>query len=198
MLLGVCALGVAGFVLLHAAFAASSEPVKIGQAAPAFALQDDQGRDVSLASYSGKIVVLEWTNPQCPYVQRHYKEGTFTKLADKYKDQDVVWLAVNSSSSATKDVNRKWSEANKLSYPILDDSAGVVGHVYGAKTTPDLFIIDKQGKVVYMGGIDDDPEAKHADKRINYVDQALAEVTAGKPVTTPETKSYGCSVKYAK
>ena len=118
-------------------------------------------------------------------------------LADKYKSKDVVWLAINSSSSATNEIDKKTVETFSLSYPVLNDSAGSVGRAYGAKTTPHMFIIDKEGKLAYKGGIDNDPQGTKAN-RTNYVAQALDELLAGKPVSTPETKPYGCSVKYAK
>ena len=170
---------------------------KLGETAPQFTLQDQNGKDVSLADFTGKTVVLEWTNPNCPYVQRHYREGTMTKLQSAYKDKGVVWLAINSSHDADNAFNKQWAEKNKLDYPILNDSAGKVGHAYNAKTTPDMFIIDKDGKLVYEGAIDNVPEGDMGSSRINYVEKALDDVLAARPVVTAETKSYGCSVKYA-
>jgi peroxiredoxin len=171
--------------------------VRPGQQAPAFTLQDQNGKQVSLADYAGKTVVLEWFNAQCPFVQRHYKEGTMQSLATKYAGDNVVWLAINSTSNATPAQDKKWVDRHNLSYPILGDSKGQVGQAYGAKTTPHMFIIDKSGKVVYDGAIDNDPDGDNA-SRVNYVQKALDETLAGSSVSTPETKPYGCGVKYGK
>ncbi len=175
----------------------SAAKAAIGQPAPQFTLQDQNGKSISLADYSGKIVVLEWVNPNCPYVQRHYKAKTMISLADKFAPKDVVWLAINTTHDADNAFNKNWVSQNSLDYPILNDSKGVVGHEYGAKTTPDMFIINKDGALAYSGGIDNDPEGDKGSARINYVDQALSELLAGQTVSTPQTKSYGCSVKYA-
>lgn len=175
---------------------AETAKAALGQAAPGFTLSDQNGKRVSLSDYAGKIVVLEWVNPQCPYVQRHYKNQTMESLAEKYRDKGVVWLAINTTSSAAGKDNKAWVEKYSLSYPILDDHGGKVGRLYGAKTTPDMFVIDHSGKIVYKGAIDDDPQAdqEHA---TNYVGETLAKLTTGQSVTPRETKSYGCSVKYA-
>ena len=175
----------------------AADTAAIGATAPAFTLDNSDGKPVSLADYKGKTVVLEWINKDCPFVQRHHAAKTMENLADKYKSKDVVWLAINSSSSATNEIDKKTVETFSLSYPVLNDSAGSVGRAYGAKTTPHMFIIDKEGKLAYKGGIDNDPQGTKAN-RTNYVAQALDELLAGKPVSTPETKPYGCSVKYAK
>ncbi len=167
--------------------------------APQFTLKNYDGKEVSLSDYAGKIVVLEWFNYECPFVVYHYeKPKTMASLAAKYKDKDVVWLAVNSTKHLTTEKNKAFAEEHKLSYPILDDRSGEVGRAYGAKTTPHMFIIDTAGKIVYDGAIDDSPMGSKKEKTINYVDEALAELTAGKEVSTPKTKPYGCSVKYAK
>ena len=173
---------------------AAAGPAALGASAPAFALEDQTGKKVSLSDYAGKVVVLEWINPDCPFVQRHAKAGTMRALSDKYKGQ-VVWLGVNSTSYMGRDNNAKWVADHGLAYPVLDDHAGEVGRLYGAKTTPHMYVIDTSGKLVYEGAIDDDPGGSGASK--NYVDAALTEVLAGKPVSVGQTKSYGCSVKYA-
>jgi peroxiredoxin len=152
---------------------------------------------VSLANYSGKTVVLEWVNPDCPFVQRHYRAGTMSALAAKYGAKGVVWLAVNSTNSMSRSDNTRWAASNGLPYPILDDHEGEVGRLYGARTTPHIFIIDKTGTLVYKGGIDDDPDGKKQGSAVNYADKALEEVVNGRSVSTPETKPYGCAVKYA-
>lgn len=169
----------------------------LGSPAPDFTLEDQEGNKVSLSDYSGKVVVLEWFNYDCPFVIRHYESGTFAKLANKFKDQDVVWLTINTTHYATNADNKKFKEANNLPYSILSDPTGEVGKMYDAKTTPHMYIIDKEGKLVYVGGIDDDPKGE-SEKPNNYVKKALKETLAGNPVSTAETKPYGCSVKYAK
>jgi len=170
-----------------------------GKKAPEFTLNSFDGKQVKLSDYSGKIVVLEWFNFECPYVMGHYGERkTMVELANKYKDKNVVWLAVNSTSHITVEGNKQFAAQQKLPYPILDDRAGVVGHAYGAQTTPHIFIIDPRGNIVYNGAIDNAPLGKtqQGETYVNYVDKALAELTAGKPVTTANTKPYGCTVKY--
>jgi peroxiredoxin len=168
----------------------------IGATAPQFSLQDQDGKTVSLSDYAGKIVVLEWVNPQCPFVQRHYAAKTMITLANNYAGKSVVWIAINSTHTADNAENKSWVSQNSLTYPILNDSSGDVGKAYGAKSTPDMFIIDQSGKLVYEGAIDDDPAGDKGSDRVNYVQKALDEVLAGKPVSTSQTKSYGCSVKY--
>jgi peroxiredoxin len=183
-------------VMLTSLLAADSR-VSTGSSAPQFTLQDQTGKNISLSDYAGKVVVLEWTNPECPFVQRHYKAKTMTTLADTYAKQGVVWIAINSTGSATNAADQAWITANNIQYPILNDSAGATGHAYGATSTPDMFIIDKTGKIVYDGAIDNDPSGDSTSK-VNYVAKALDEVLAGKTVSTPATKSYGCAVHYAK
>jgi peroxiredoxin len=176
----------------------SSGGVKPGDEAPAFSLQDQNGKTVNLSDYNGKIVVLEWFNNGCPYVVRHYKAKTMNDLAGKWKDKDVVWLAVNSTAGKTaaddKAIAGEWS----INHPNLSDTDGTVGKAYGAKSTPHMFIIDKTGKIAYKGAIDNDPENEKGDKKVNYVDKALTELTSGTSVSEPQTQSYGCGIKYAK
>lgn len=168
----------------------------VGTPAPVFTLEDQTGKKVSLSDFAGKVVVLEWLNPECPYVQRHGNAKTMETLAEKYAAKNVVWLGVNSTSSATHDANAKWISQHSLSYPILDDHNGEVGRSYGAKTTPHMYVIDTTGKLVYAGGIDDDPGGSKGSGALNYVDKALDEVTSGKAVTVSQSKPYGCGVKY--
>jgi peroxiredoxin len=169
-----------------------------GRRAPEFTLQSFDGKTVSLSDYRGKTVVLEWFNFECPFVQYHYKANTMIDLAAKYKDKNVVWLAVNSTSHTAPEANREFAQEHKLAYPILDDRSGQVGHAYGAKTTPHLFVIDPGGHIVYDGAIDNSPLGKTADGQepVNYVDNVLAALTTGKDIAVSSTKSYGCSVKY--
>ena len=175
------------------------ESGQVQQALPSFTLTDQAGKDVSLGNFKGRIVVLEWVNPECPYVQRHYKDNTMVDLANEYKDKGVVWLAINSTKHFNQDKNREFHSQHSLPYPVLDDHAGVVGRRFQAKTTPHIFVINEAGQVAYAGAIDDDSSVR-GDKGSaaeNYVKQALDELLAGKAVTTNQTKPYGCSVKYA-
>jgi peroxiredoxin len=188
----------AAFLLAAAGMAtAGSASASLGQTAPDFSLRDQNGNEVKLTAFRGKIVVLEWINPDCPFVQRHYNNGTMKKLAEKYQGQNVVWLAVNSTHYMDDSNNRHWAERFKLPYPILDDKAGTVGELYGAKTTPHMFIIDAQGKLVYDGAIDDDPRGQ-SQSPLPYVDNALQQLVKGESVDVAETRPYGCSVKYKK
>jgi len=170
----------------------------IGQPAPAFSLQDQEGKTISLADQAGKIVVLEWFNEDCPIDMRVYKQDdSMGKLAHKWMGKGVVWLAVNSTKNKTNETNKKAAEKLGINWPILNDAAGDVGHLYGATNTPHMYVIDQTGKLVYMGAIDDDPQGEKSTK-INYVDKALGELTSGTAISNPQTKAYGCSVKYAK
>jgi peroxiredoxin len=169
-----------------------------GKKAPEFSLKSFDGRTITLAEQKGKIVVLEWFNMECPFVQYHYDTvKTMIDLAKKYKDKNVVWLAVNSTSHTTPEANKQFAAKYNLPYPILDDRSGTVGKAYGAKTTPHIFIIDSAGSIVYDGAIDNGPLGKPTGDAVNYVDKALAGLTSGKAVTTVKTDPYGCTVKYA-
>jgi len=173
-------------------------PKPAGKEAPAFTLKDENGKDVSLSDLAGKTVVLEWINPDCPIWMRHFRSKTMIDLASKYQKKDVVWLAINTTHYWTQAKNKQFAE--NLPYPILNDQDGTVGRKYGAKTTPDMRIIDAKGNLLYSGAIDDDPSGRKLKKGTakNYVDEILAQVTAGKSVSYTETRPYGCSVKYAK
>ena len=177
--------------------AESTGHVMINSAAPQFTLQNENGKPVSLSDYAGKIVVLEWTNPDCPFVKAHYKAKTMINLAKQYQPQGVVWLAINSTHDANNASNKAWVAENSLEYPVLNDANGKVGHEYNAKSTPDMFVIDKTGNLVYSGAIDNDPRGEKTTDKVNYVSAALDAVLAGKPVAIAQTKSYGCSVHYA-
>ena len=193
--LGVIALA-ASVAVTHFTKAAD-QTLATGVVAPAFTLPDQTGKTTNLADYTGKIVVLEWTNPDCPFVKAAYKKQEMTKLAEAYKDKGVVWLAINSTGTTTNVKNADWVAKQHIGYPVLNDAAGTVGHAYAAKSTPDMFVIDKTGKVVYSGAIDDDQEGTKGAAATNYVKDALDEVLADKPVATPHTESYGCAVHYA-
>jgi peroxiredoxin len=174
----------------------------IGTKAPTFTLKDTDGKEVKLSDYAGKIVVLEWFNPQCPFVvAAHEKEGALRDMSAKVARDGVVWLSINSGApgkeGAGAEVSKKMREEWKIGNPILIDESGDVGRMYGAKTTPHMFIIDAKGMLAYRGALDNAPRGKvEGEKKINYVEDALAELKAGKPVTTKETRAYGCSVKY--
>jgi len=185
---------VAALALVPAAWAGGAG---VGDAAPDFTLVDQNGNQITLSEIAG-IRVLEWVNPDCPFVQRHYKAGTMKRLAADYAGKGVTWLTINSTNYMDAEANRKFAEAHGLSQHILVDQSGKVGHLYGAATTPHLFVIDSNGRIVYAGAIDDDPRGSEGGAATNYVAAALDEVLAGKPVTVAETKPYGCSVKYAK
>ena len=172
----------------------------VGEAAPAFSLQDLDGNRHALADYRGKVVVLEWYNPNCPVSRRHADEKAMIQLHDEYAD--VVWLGVNSTSPDSGDYmetaeQAAWSTERGVDYAVLHDESGEVGKAYGARTTPHMFIIDPEGVLVYNGAIDDDPPGrKDAAERTNYVDGGLTAELAGQAVSPATTKPYGCSVKY--
>ena len=192
---------VAAFGLLFSAAASSAHAaVEIGKPAPEFSLTDQHGKAVKLSDYAGKIVVLEWFNEGCPYVQKQYTTGAMNATAAKYAEKGVVWLAINSTNSATVASNLKAATEWKMDRPVLDDHAGTVGHAYHATNTPNLFIVGRDGNLIYRGAIDSiaSPDSADISGATNYVAKALDEATAGKPVSQSETKAYGCSVKYAK
>ena len=169
----------------------------IGSTAPAFTLQDQNGNSVSLSDYAGKIVALEWFNENCPIVQRHYKAGDISATANKYAADGVVWLAINSTHDNTDASNKVAAAAWNMNRPILSDASGTVGHAYGATNTPEIFIIGKDGKVAYEGAIDNDPQGDKSSDKVNYPAKALDEILAGKTVSEPVTKPYGCTVHCA-
>jgi peroxiredoxin len=174
--------------------------VAVGQAAPNFSLKGIDGKTYSLADFKGKVVVLEWINPNCPFSRRHAEEKTMTETSAHHPD--VVWLAINSSSPGSPDFlkpaeHRAYDQEHGIAYPVLYDENGAVGHAYGARTTPHMFIIDRQGKVAYEGAIDDDPSGREPRaQRTNYVDRGIAAVLAGRAPDPALTRAYGCSVKY--
>ncbi len=170
-----------------------------GRKAPDFTLQSFDGKTISLSDYKGKTVVLEWFNLECPFSLYHHETtNTMADLAAKYKSKGVAWFAVNSTNHTTPEANLQFIKKHKLGYPVLDDRSGKVGQAYGAKTTPHIFIIDGNGNIVYNGAIDNSPMGKTpgGEKPVNYVDKALGELISGGKVSTTQTKSYGCSVKY--
>jgi peroxiredoxin len=177
--------------------ALAAETAQVGKPAPAFTLKDESGKEHSLAQYKGKIVVLEWTNPGCPFVQRHYTAGTMQKTLSGFDAKKVVWLAVDSTASNAPDKSATWKKEKGFTFPVLQDPSGKVGKEYAAKTTPHMYVIDAQGVLRYEGAIDDDPRGnKAAGTPTNYVKGAVDALLSGKPVPAATTEAYGCSVKY--
>jgi hypothetical protein len=177
----------------------------VGQPAPAFTATDTNGKAVSLADFKGRHVVLEWVNPGCPYVVKHYGSGNMQGTQREAAAKGVVWLSVNSTAADARDFLKPaemaaWMQQQKAAVTAtLMDADGKVGRAYGARTTPHMYIIDPAGKLVYAGAIDSIPSGRVADiaNATNHVKVALAESLAGKPVSTPVTRPYGCSVKYS-
>ena len=174
----------------------------VGQQAPDFTLTDLDGNEHTLSSYTaeGKVVVLEWFNPDCPFVKKHHMVNrTMYETSHMASDNGVVWLAINSGKPGKQgtghDRNVKAVEEYGIDYPVLLDESGSVGHTYAAKTTPHMYIIDETGTLIYAGAIDNDRSAKKAGD-VNYVAQALGEHLEGHEVSEAETRPYGCSVKY--
>lgn len=177
----------------------------IGEKAPDFTLTDTNGKTHTLSDYRGKVVVLEWTNPNCPFVVRHYRDDLMPALQRKYGEKGVVWLVINTTHPEHRDfetneslneIFTEWNEAYRAQLADLDVS---VGRAYNALTTPQMYIIDKEGILRYNGAIDDDPRGSkpHAE-RVQYFQVALDQVLDGKPVETPTTRPYGCTVKYTR
>jgi peroxiredoxin len=181
------------------------EPAKdvkavIGKAAPDFELKDLDGKVVKLSDYKGKVVVLEWFNPECPVIVKAHTEGALKDQAARVAKDGVVWLSINSGAAGKEgtgvDKNKKAKADWKMANAILIDEKGDVGRKYEAKTTPHMYVIDAKGVLAYRGAIDNAGSGKPDGELVNYVDAALADIKAGKPVAKAETKSYGCSVKY--
>jgi peroxiredoxin len=183
-------------------FAVDSPPV--GSAAPDFSLADAKGKTHSLAQYKGKYVVLEWFNPECPFVKKHYGPGNMQKLQEEFTGKGVVWLSIDSSAPGLEgnltpeQAEKKMSEWKTKMTALLLDPEGKAGKAYGAKNTPHMFVINPEGKIVYEGAIDSKASPNPADipSSTNYVKVGLEEAMSGKPVSNPQTKPYGCSVKY--
>jgi Redoxin len=207
LLLGGAAVGLAG--VLGGAVVLNSGPalaaVETGAAAPAFSVQDANGATRTLAEFSGRTVVLEWTNHGCPYVRKHYDAGNMQRLQQEAAANGVVWLQVISSARGEQGYLDGAGALARVqtdsAYPAatLLDASGAMGRAYGARNTPHMFVINGEGRVVYQGAIDDRPSARASslEGATNYVSAALDDVAAGRAVRTAETTPYGCSVKYA-
>ena len=191
------------FILLAACSTASAAP-KIGEPAPDFTLTGSDGKAYALGAFKGKYVILEWTNHECPFVKKHYGSGNMQAQQKELIGKGAVWLTIVSSApgkqghvdaAAATELTKNRSAAPTA---VLLDPSGEVGRKYDAKTTPHMFIVAPDGKLIYMGGIDSIPSADTEDiaKATPYVQVALGEAMAGKPVSNPSTRPYGCSVKY--
>jgi peroxiredoxin len=176
----------------------------VGSAAPDFSVTDSKGKTQSVSQYKGKTVVLEWFNPECPFVKKHYGSNNMQKLQDEFTGKGVVWLTIDSSATGkegnltAEQAEKQMTEWKMKSTALLLDPDGKAGQTYGAKNTPHMFIINPEGKLIYAGAIDSKASPNPADipSSTNYVKVALEESMGGKPVTTASTKPYGCSVKY--
>ena len=192
-------LGVLGVALL-AASGAMAQAV-VGKPAPAFKATDLAGKPVALSDFKGKYVVLEWTNPECPFVKKHYDSGNLPATQKDATAKGVVWLSIQTVPSADPKARtelQSWQATKHAAATasVIDD--GSIGKAYRAATTPHMYIVDPQGQLIYAGAIDSKPTSNPADIQgaTNYVNQALGEALAGKPVSQPVTKAYGCTVKY--
>lgn len=187
-------------------FAVAALAVKVGDPAPGFTAVDSNGKQQKLSDYKGKYVVLEWHNQGCPYTKKHYDSGNMQRLQKEWTEKGVVWLTVISSAPGKQGFvtpaqeNEYLKQMNAVPTAVLMDPAGTLGHLYGAKTTPHMYIIDPKGTLIYQGAIDDRPTSDQKDLQgaKNYVETTLTEAMAGKPVTETATRPYGCSVKYGK
>lgn len=187
-----------------AALALTASAVRVGDAAPNFTATDTNGQTHQLSDYHGKFVVLEWTNNGCPFTRKHYSSGNMQNLQKEWTAKGVVWLTVLSSSPGAQgymtapDENAYIRKVNAVPTAALLDPTGAIGHQYEAKTTPDMYVIDPSGKLIYSGAIDDHPTPDPSDipHSKNYVSEALTEAMAGQPIAVTYTRPYGCSVKY--
>lgn len=180
---------------------ASAAPLTSGQPAPDFTFTDLSGRAGKLSDFRGKIVILEWLNPGCPYVLRHYKSGNLPALQKSAAAEGVIWLQINSNAMGDLDpkASVEWQKKHgALSPAYIRDQTGQLGRLYGAQTTPHFFVVGRDGTLAYQGAIDDQPSASLAttSSAHNYVAAALAALKAGRPVEKPTTEPYGCAVKF--
>ncbi|MFC1660782.1 thioredoxin family protein [Gemmatimonadota bacterium] len=191
-------------ILLPASLPGQMQDPEIGAPAPAFALPDTYGSQHSLSDYAGKWVVLEWLNYDCPFVRKHYDSGNMQGLQQEYGEQGVIWFSVVSSAPGKQgyfepdEMNALSTEKGNAANAVLMDPDGVVGMAYGAKTTPQMYVINPDGVLLYNGAIDDRPSARpeSLEGATNYLAQALTEAMAGQAVSQPTSQPYGCSVKY--
>lgn len=198
---------VAAFAVIALAFMALlavAQAARVGEKAPDFTATDTNGKTHKLSDYQGKFVVLEWTNRGCPYTQKHYNSSNMQKLQREWTGRGVIWLTVVSSAPGKQgyvtaaEENAYVKQVDATPTAVLLDPTGALGHLYDAKTTPDMYVINPQGVLIYSGAIDDRPTTDTSDigGAKNYVSIALEEATSGKAVSNPTTRPYGCSVKY--
>ena len=181
----------------------AAQAAGVGQPAPDFTLTDTAGKAVKLSDFRGKPVVLEWNNPGCPFVRKHYN-GNFQTLQKEFTGKGVVWLAINSTRDDSPDylspaqLGRWMSDKGAATTATLMDEDGKVGQAYSARVTPHMYSVNAQGRLAYAGAIDSISSAREADiaKATNYVRQGLTELLAGKPLSTPTSQAYDCSIKY--
>lgn len=188
---------------LMAAVSGAFAAAEVGKPAPDFTGTDINGKTVHLSDYKDKIVVLESYNQDCPFCHNQFRTGAMQELQKEMAGKGVIWLMVNSvnprnsSHRTTEEAQAEWKEQKLNATAWLDDSSGTIGHLYGMKTTPHMFVIDKTGTLVYQGAIDDQPDPEHNPRTAhNYVKDAIGKLMAGEKVTTTQTKPYGCAVKY--
>ena len=199
----LAAFSLLGILLAGAALPPANEP-QVGQAAPDFSTVDSQGQMRRLADYRGKVVVLEWTNAECPYTRKHYESGNMQSLQSIARNNGVVWLTVISSAPGKQgyvdgaDADQLTKTRRAVPTAVLLDPSGNVGRLYHAKTTPHMFVIDARGELRYMGGIDSiaTPAVSDIPKAEPYLKEAMLAVVDNQPVAHPATRPYGCSVKY--
>jgi len=192
------------FFILIFAISIHAQKVKLNDAAPEFNLKDSFGKEHSLSDFAGKVVVLEWINFECPFVKKHYNSNNMQNLQQKFTDKEIIWLAICSSADgkqgnfSNEEINSRTENLNAKYSAYLIDESGKVGKMYGAKTTPHMFIISREGKLVYAGAIDDKPSTDEDDIEgaKNYVSLALDELLDNKEVGIQNSTPYGCSVKY--
>ncbi|HTW49329.1 MAG TPA: thioredoxin family protein [Acidobacteriaceae bacterium] len=186
------------------AFTLTAWALRVGDPAPDFTGKDSQGQTIRLSEYRGKYVVLEWTNNGCPYTRKHYNSGNMQALQKEWTAKGVVWLTILSSAPGAQgymtapDENAYMARVHAAPTAAILDPTGAIGHEFEAKTTPDMYVIDPSGKVIYSGAIDNRPTTDPSDVQgaTNYVSDALSEAMAGQPVAVSYTRPYGCSVKY--
>jgi len=196
-------IAMAVFVFLFVGLSAGNA-ARVGDRAPDFTATDSNGRVHKLSEYQDKFVVLEWTNRGCPYTQKHYNSGNMQRLQHEWTSRGVIWLTVISSAPGKQgyvkaaEENAYVKQVNAAPTAVLLDPTGALGHLYDAKTTPHMFVIDSRGILIYNGAIDDRPTTDLSDVKgaKNFLSLALEEATSGKPVSVPTTRPYGCSVKY--
>lgn len=181
-----------------------AKTAEVGKTAPKFELKDTEGNTHKLSDYEGKTVILEWFNGDCPYVVRHYERGFLKEFANKtHAKEEYVWIAINSNPEGTQGGGRERSayhrERYNIEFPILIDENNRVAHKYKASRTPEIYIINPEGVLVYQGAVDNDPHGRlwETDEYVNYVENALKKLKEDEAISPDRTRAYGCRVRYA-